>query len=535
MAPPLERLKQSFKVPFAELDLATGELNHVTGDWLAVNLERWSGLLEEVVRRGRPQLLEDCAPLVVLAVPLASDDSELCSRAAIATFVTDHPSTVADCHAASAAVGCDPAAIARWCRSQPLWPARAVEQMSRLVVEQFAAEQQNYRLKAQLTSVSRQLVQTFDELNLLHRINEQLSLANDEQSLLETSVEWLSSVLPAECLLACVEVRDAHSPQADPTEQWVYAGNCPLVENELGKFFERLGPDARTSMVVVDREVTSAQTWYYPSIRDAISVPIRIGDAVHGWLIAVNRRADAGRAAHDFGTLETSLLSSVAAVLGMHAGNVRMYRDQADFFESVVRAFSSAIDAKDHYTRGHSERVARIAVLLARQLGCSGEEQNTVYLSGLLHDIGKIGIDDEILRKPDQLTPDEFEQIKRHPELGFRILSGVRQLEPVLPVVLHHHESLNGDGYPGKLVGDEIPWLARIVAVADAFDAMSSDRPYRRGMPRERLDAIFRAESGRQWDPAVVEALFAIRDEIDAVLHEGREQLSLDVHAWQVG
>lgn len=530
-----ERLKHAFEVPLAELHLATGELNHVTAEWLPIDLDRWSGLIEEVVRRGRPEIIEDCAPLLVLAVPLPSDETELCDRVALGSFVTVSPAGPDSLSAAAAAVGCDPQSLSRWAALQPIWPARAVEQLSRLVGDQFAAQQQNVRLKAQLTNVSRQLVQTFDELNLLHRINERLSLANDERDLLELAVDWLSSVLPAECLLACVETDSETSDGRQSGREWVYAGECPLPEGELDKFLERLGPDAQHSMVVVDREMTAAQTCYYPTVREAISVPIRIGDSVHGWLIAVNRRADAGRAADDFGDLETSLLSSVASVLGMHAGNVQMFRDQEAFFESVVRAFSSAIDAKDHYTRGHSERVARIAVLLARQLGCSIEEQNTVYLSGLLHDIGKIGIDDQILRKPEQLTAEEFEHIKRHPELGFQILSGVRQLEPVLPVVLHHHESINGKGYPGKLVGDEIPWLARIVAVADAFDAMSSDRPYRKGMPAERLDQIFRAEAGQQWDPAVVDAFFAIRNEIDAVVHEGREQLSLDVNDWTVG
>ena len=178
-----------------------------------------------------------------------------------------------------------------------------------------------------------------------------------------------------------------------------------------------------------------------------------------------------------------------------------------------MRALTSAIDAKDPYTCGHSDRVARLAVCLAKQLGCDKEELNTIYLSGLLHDIGKIGIDDNVLRKPGALTPAEFEHIKTHPDLGCRILDGVKQLDKVLPVVRHHHESWNGGGYPSGLKADETPFLARIVAVADSMDAMSSDRPYRKGMSDEKLDSILKAGSGKQWDPAIVEAAFQVRED----------------------
>ena len=137
-----------------------------------------------------------------------------------------------------------------------------------------------------------------------------------------------------------------------------------------------------------------------------------------------------------------------------------------------------------------------------------------IYLSGLLHDIGKIGIDDQVLRKPGRLTESEYEHIKMHAEIGYRILKDLKQLDQVLPVVRHHHEAWNGTGYPFGLQGEEIPLVARIVAVADAFDAMSSDRPYRKGMADDKLDEIFRSGAGRQWDADIVDAFFAVRDEI---------------------
>jgi putative nucleotidyltransferase with HDIG domain len=199
----------------------------------------------------------------------------------------------------------------------------------------------------------------------------------------------------------------------------------------------------------------------------------------------------------------------------------------------VVRALTSAIDAKDPYTCGHSDRVARLAVCLARQLGCSKEDLNTIYLSGLLHDIGKIGIDDQVLRKPGPLTPAELEHIKTHPELGCRILDGVKQLDKVMPVVRHHHEAWNGAGYPDGLKEEETPLLARIVAVADSIDAMSSDRPYRNGIPDERLDAILRDGAGQQWDSRIVDAVFKVREDLRRICRSERKLLSLDVTRWQ--
>jgi HD-GYP domain-containing protein (c-di-GMP phosphodiesterase class II) len=137
-----------------------------------------------------------------------------------------------------------------------------------------------------------------------------------------------------------------------------------------------------------------------------------------------------------------------------------------------------------------------------------------------------------VLRKPGKLTEAEFEHIKTHPELGYKILVGLSELDDVLPVVLHHHENWDGTGYPHRLAGEEIPRLARIVAVADAFDAMGSDRPYRQGMADEKLDAILKAGAGSQWDPHIVEAFFAARDDIREIARREREAVRLDLQHW---
>ncbi|MEA1951129.1 MAG: HD-GYP domain-containing protein, partial [Planctomycetota bacterium] len=294
----------------------------------------------------------------------------------------------------------------------------------------------------------------------------------------------------------------------------------PVDAEGLLRLVEHLGLKSSSRPFVANPPVTDADTWPYPQIRQAVIVPLAEGDNVFGWLAAINhvdgnkKYGDVQIGRGEFGTVEASLLSSVGAILGIHSGNIDLYRQQAEMFSGVVRALTSVIDAKDRYTRGHSDRVARIAVRLASEIGCPEETLKSIYLAGLLHDIGKIGIDDQVLRKPGKLSDEEYEHIKSHVEIGYRILFDLKQMDDVLPVVLYHHEAWDGGGYPHRLPREEIPLAARIVAVADSYDAMSSDRPYRKGMPEERIDEIFREGSGTQWDPQVVEAFYAARDDI---------------------
>jgi putative nucleotidyltransferase with HDIG domain len=353
-------------------------------------------------------------------------------------------------------------------------------------------------------------------------------------------VGWLADVIPAKTVAiwfdGTVHLDDRHADVSAGHKPILIAhGTCPLEETEIALFIERLGPRVAHDPLVLNRGATGSPTWFYPQVKELISVPIREGNRVFGWLLALNHTGakNVTNSELEFGTVEACLIASVATILGIHCGNITLYHDQSEFFGSVVRALTSAIDAKDPYTCGHSDRVARLSVSLARQLGCDKEELNTIYLSGLLHDIGKIGIDDNVLRKPGALTPAELEHIKTHPELGCRILDGVKQLDKVLPVVRHHHEAWNGAGYPDGLVGEETPFLARVVAVADSIDAMSSDRPYRKGMSDEKLDSILRDGAGKQWDARVIEAAFHVRDELRRIGQDERKPLSLDVAHWQ--
>ena len=182
-------------------------------------------------------------------------------------------------------------------------------------------------------------------------------------------------------------------------------------------------------------------------------------------------------------------------------------KENQELFINSVRTLAAAIDAKDPYTRGHSERVARYAVVLARHMSLSPEEVRTVRLSALLHDVGKIGIDDRILRKPTALTSEEFEVMKTHPVKGAVIMGQIPQLRDVIPGIKHHHEKWSGGGYPDGLKGADIPRIARIVAVADTFDAMTTTRPYQKAMPLPFVIERIKSMAGKSFDAEVTAAL----------------------------
>ena len=176
----------------------------------------------------------------------------------------------------------------------------------------------------------------------------------------------------------------------------------------------------------------------------------------------------------------------------------------------MVQTLRYTVEAKDTYTRGHSDRVSEYSVLIGEKLGLPEDQIKTLRIGGLFHDIGKIGIPDSILLKPDKLSDDEYSQIKNHPSIGAHILGSAEIFKDIIPIVKHHHEKYDGTGYPGMLKGEEIPYLARIAAVADTFDAMTSRRSYRGPIDIEHVkDEIKRCE-GTQFDPQVAEAFLEI-------------------------
>jgi len=211
-----------------------------------------------------------------------------------------------------------------------------------------------------------------------------------------------------------------------------------------------------------------------------------------------------------FSNIDLEIINVLTSQASISIENARLYHSIRDNYLKTIRGFAMAVEAKDHYTHGHSENVMKYTVVLAKKLGLSDVDIDQIKYAGLLHDIGKIGVSEAILNKPGRLTAEEYNEIKKHPDLGARIISDVPFLQPLVPLIRHHHEFFDGSGYPDGIARDEIPLGARILCVADSFEAMTSNRPYRKAIGMERAIEILDMEKGKQFDPGVIDAFLGL-------------------------
>jgi HD-GYP domain-containing protein (c-di-GMP phosphodiesterase class II) len=296
----------------------------------------------------------------------------------------------------------------------------------------------------------------------------------------------------------------------DPREKVVVSG---VIEGLSSQGYRAFSPAAgRDSTFISSGVPTERPAGAPPSVRRYASVAA----GACGWLLAINPLDDRPITALDIEPLEY-----VASLIAAQLLNARIYADLKELLFGIIRALTAAIDAKDPYTSGHSERVARIAARLAEEMGVAAPKRSDLYLAGLLHDVGKIGIDDSLLKKGGKLTSEEYSQVQSHVEIGVAILKDLKKLHHILPGVQHHHESYDGSGYPGRLSGEQIPLEARILAVADAFDAMTTSRPYRKRLTLAQIDRILEEGRSIQWDPKVIDSLFACRMDVEAIRQKG--------------
>jgi putative nucleotidyltransferase with HDIG domain len=228
----------------------------------------------------------------------------------------------------------------------------------------------------------------------------------------------------------------------------------------------------------------------------------RISEGEYGATVPVAGTAEIAGLSENFNRMSLSIKGAFEEVQ-------RAARENRELFISSIKALAEAIDAKDPYTRGHSERVAIYASAIARELGMPADEVERVRVAALLHDVGKIGIDDRIIRKPTALTEEEFEIMKLHPVIGASIMSPIPRLADVIPGMRHHHEKWEGGGYPDGLKGNEIPLLARVVSVADTLDAMTTTRPYQKAMEIDFVLNRIRQLSPSRFEPKIVDALLS--------------------------
>lgn len=267
---------------------------------------------------------------------------------------------------------------------------------------------------------------------------------------------------------------------------WVAREGKPLIVNAPEKdprFFK--GVDERTDF----------------KTRNLLCVPVKVKGRVIGVLEAINKKDE-----EPFNKEDLSLFVSLADQVAIALDNSRLYHELEEMFFQTAESLADAIEKRDPYTGGHTQRVTAYSLATANYLPLGSLEKKWLKIASVLHDVGKIGIEDHILRKPERLTPEEFNLIKRHSNMGAEIIEHIRQLKEIVPGIKYHHEQMDGRGYPEGLKGEEIPLMAKIVAVADTYDAMTTDRPYRKALSKEIAIEELKKCSGTQFDKEVVSA-----------------------------
>jgi anti-anti-sigma factor len=390
--------------------------------------------------------------------------------------------------------------------------AEYLREMLELFADNFRAERE---AEGQIEMVSTELAQTYEELVLLHKLSTNMKVTESDANYLQMACDSLTDIVSVEGIAILLE------RAIGDEKQLVLAAGSGLIdidEHMAAVLHDRLTQEIDSGKeALLDSEVDSAFKYDWPaSVENIIAVPLQGTDrtgshlvekvqsdsAIIGMMVAINRVDK-----QDFDSTDIKLFNSVANGCAVFVENGKLFKELKELFIGSLKALTNSIDAKDQYTRGHSERVAFIsrwiAERLAEQEALEEELIHKIYLAGLLHDIGKMGIDEAVLRKEGKLTEQEVSHIRAHPSIGAGILSEIKQMRDIVPGVLCHHERIDGTGYPNGLVGEQIPLIGKIVGLADGFDAMTSKRVYRDALTIEQALAEIEKQLGTQFDEKI--------------------------------
>jgi HD-GYP domain-containing protein (c-di-GMP phosphodiesterase class II) len=381
-----------------------------------------------------------------------------------------------------------------------------------LLADQF---QHKIRVEEQIEMVSTELARVYEELVLLHRISTNMRVTEADSNFLQMACDSLTEIIFVEGIAILLE------RTIDDEQKLVIAAGSGLIdidEQTAAVLHSRLIEEINNGKeALLDSEIDSPFKYVWTdNVKNIIAVPLCAKEKVEshvagktqndhyimGLMVAVNRIGK-----QDFDSTDVKLFSSVASGCAVFIENGRLFKDLKELFIGSLKALTSSIDAKDKYTHGHSERVAFISRWIAERFSerepLDEEKIHEIYLAGLLHDIGKIGIDETVLRKRGRLTEQEFSRIRVHPSIGAGILREIKQMRNIVPGVLCHHERVDGKGYPNGLTGEQIPLTGKIVGLADSFDAMTSKRTYRDAMTVEQALKEIEKGLGTQFDEKI--------------------------------
>lgn len=400
------------------------------------------------------------------------------------------------------------AEIATWTHVLPAYTPAALERLAGNLSSFLDARSRLAEASHQVDTLSAELSDTYEELSLVYQLGSSMTVNSPAATFLKSACETTAGIMEVRGLGVLFW---GNGVERRPP---LIFGGVGLGEAESLRLDALLHETLSASneegaLLLNDTKASPPFKWLSPHVTQVLAVPMRRHGQTLGCLVALDKDVPSDV----FGTfnrgvftsMDRKLLGGVAVHVALFLENRKLFQDTESLLMGLLHSLVAAVDAKDAYTCGHSVRVGKYARRLAQEAGLELAAAERVYLSGLLHDVGKIGVDDAVLRKPGKLTDEEFAQVKRHPEIGYGILKGIPQILDILPGVLCHHEKFDGRGYPQMLAGEQIPLLGRIMCLADSFDAMTSSRTYRKALSIDDAKSEIRKCSGSHFDSGLAE------------------------------
>ncbi len=352
---------------------------------------------------------------------------------------------------------------------------------------------------------------TYQALQLLYKSDRAFRDIEDLKQLMENLLDLIMDNIQASRGYVFLLQRDTGNlvpyvrrPVEQPSDDAEIVVSQTILQSAVRQKSSIISNDA-----LVDERFIHSKSVVSLEVRSAMCTPLINRGKVLG-IVYVDSTSEAGL----FSREDLALFSAVALKAGIAIDNARLYDDLRCLFYNTVETLVRTIQAKDQYTSGHSTRVSRYSLLIAEKLGLSTKERHQLYLAAMLHDIGKIGVPDELLHRPGNLSDEEMERVRNHVQLGASMIEMLGEMHPIVPLIRHHHESWDGTGYPDGMKGEEIPLISRIISVADMYDAMTSDRPYRKRRSHEQAVEEIKRTTGTKVDPRVAEAFLQVLKEI---------------------
>jgi HD-GYP domain-containing protein (c-di-GMP phosphodiesterase class II) len=400
-------------------------------------------------------------------------------------------------------------------------PPIAPSEVHRVAAMVRHAHEDHQRLSSDtqaIESVGKQLAESYEELNLLYTIITSMTVQQRPERFVAIACQELLATLPYKWI--GTQFAEDRARLKTLAGRLIIAGEPGRVGSELRDVARGVVAQAEPGVPMVFDPLLNPRHAHLATLGNTVLIqPVSSAGEVVGLLIAGDKQGPDTAAS----SADMKLLGATATHMAIFLENAALYDDLNDMFLGTLEALTASIDAKDRYTCGHSRRVAHLTRQLARAVGLDEPAVERMHIAGLVHDVGKIGVPETVLLKPGKLTEEEYAWIRQHPEIGYRILKDIPQLNDILPGVLYHHERWDGRGYPEGLSGEAIPLVARLIGLADSFDAMSSTRTYRSAMSRSQVLAEITRCIGTQFDPQLARVFVNLDfSEFDQLVNEHR-------------